>query len=95
MITILGSALSMAMTIYISKHPEEMFQKTFNIFLPTQICMAIDMILFSIALQKKIADNEKSLISTAFQRQRAVMAEGSESLPICMMMWEEVSAASV
>lgn len=75
MITILGSALSMAMTIYISKHPEEMFQKTFNIFLPTQICMAIDMILFSIALQKKIADNEKSLISTAFQRQRAVMAE--------------------
>ncbi len=74
-ITLLGSALALIFTIYVNNHPGETFAQSLNVFLPVNISIAIDIFLFSIALQKKIADNEKSLISTAFLRQQAIMLE--------------------
>jgi signal transduction histidine kinase len=40
-----------------------------------QVGIMMDMFLFTIALQKKIADNEKALINAAYNRQQAVLVE--------------------
>jgi signal transduction histidine kinase len=74
-ITLLGSCFSLMLSIYASNHPSVSFGNVFTVFIPVQISITLDIFLFTIALQKKIADNEKALISTAFQRQQAIMLE--------------------
>ncbi len=74
-ITLLGSCFSLFLSIYTIKHPEASLGHIFTVFIPVQISTTLDIFLFTIALQKKIADNEKSLISAAFQRQQAIMLE--------------------
>ncbi len=44
-------------------------------YIPVMISILMDIFLFTIALQRKIADNEKSLINAAYSRQQAVMLE--------------------
>ncbi|MBC7535140.1 MAG: hypothetical protein H7258_05550 [Ferruginibacter sp.] len=70
---ILGSTVTLLISIY-GPHTGGLLQAV-QIFLPVQFCILIDMFLFTIALQKKIADNEKSLIDAAYQRQHAVLLE--------------------
>lgn len=71
-IVILGSAIA----LMISKFgPHATLLDRIKIFLPAQLCIILDMFLFTVALQKKIADTEKSLINSAYQRQHAVLLE--------------------
>jgi signal transduction histidine kinase len=74
-ITILGSVGALILSIYNNNLVVQNNTHPLNVFLPVQISIMIDLLLFSIALQKKIADNEKSLMSSVFQRQQAVMLE--------------------
>jgi signal transduction histidine kinase len=69
---LLGSAVAILYTIYA---PHDTLIDRIQIFLPAQVCILIDMFLFTVALQKKIADNEKSLINASYQRQHAVLLE--------------------
>ncbi|MEO8768686.1 MAG: 7TM diverse intracellular signaling domain-containing protein [Ferruginibacter sp.] len=69
---LLGSAVAILYTIYA---PHDTLVDRIQIFLPAQVCILIDMFLFTVALQKKIADNEKSLINASYQRQHAVLLE--------------------
>lgn len=68
-----GSTITLLISIYGPK-PVNLMQ-AINIFLPVQFCILIDVYLFAVALQKKIADNEKSLIDASYQRQHAIMVE--------------------
>lgn len=74
-ITIMGSVSSLLLTIYVSNYPAGHPIRELNIFMPAQFCILIDMFLYAIALQKKIADNERSLINAAYQRQQAILLE--------------------
>ncbi|HNP53279.1 MAG TPA: 7TM diverse intracellular signaling domain-containing protein [Ferruginibacter sp.] len=74
-ITIMGSVSSLLLTIYANGYPLGHPIRQLNIFMPAQFCILIDMFLYAIALQKKIADNEKSLINAAYQRQQAILLE--------------------
>ncbi|MFN8246135.1 MAG: 7TM diverse intracellular signaling domain-containing protein [Ferruginibacter sp.] len=74
LITIVGSLTSLVLTILDKTDPSAGIMN-FHVFLPAQICILIDMFLYSMALQKKIADNEKSLINAAYQRQQAILLE--------------------
>lgn len=69
---LLGSAVAILYTVYA---PHTTLVDRIQIFLPAQVCILIDMFLFTVALQKKIADNEKSLINASYQRQQAVLLE--------------------
>ncbi|MBS1926390.1 MAG: hypothetical protein JST57_10330, partial [Bacteroidetes bacterium] len=53
----------------------EKFNQTDYSYLPVQVAILIDIILFSIALQRKIADVEKNLMNAAIQRQKAINLE--------------------
>ena len=44
-------------------------------FIPVQLSILADMFLYTIALQKKVADNEKYLIKLAYARQQATLHE--------------------
>ena len=70
---LLGSTVTLLISIY-GPRPVDLIQ-AINIFLPVQFCILIDIFLFAVALQKKIADNEKSLIDASYQRQHAIMLE--------------------
>ncbi len=70
---LLGSTITLLISIYVP-HTGTLIDVV-QIFLPVQVSILIDMFLFTVALQKKIADNEKTLISSAYQRQHAVLLE--------------------
>jgi signal transduction histidine kinase len=70
---LLGSTATLLISIYVP-HTGTLIDVV-QIFLPVQLSILIDMFLFTVALQKKIADNEKSLINAAYQRQHAVLLE--------------------
>lgn len=72
-IILVGSTVTLAMSIYFPR--TEGLMRSVRLFLPAQLCILIDMFLFTVALQKKIADNERSLLDSAVQRQRAVLVE--------------------
>lgn len=75
MITITGSLGSLVMTIYVKTNVAATDITNYHIFLPAQLATLVDMFLYSIALQKKLADTEKSMINMAFQRQQAILLE--------------------
>ncbi|MEO7523133.1 MAG: 7TM diverse intracellular signaling domain-containing protein, partial [Ferruginibacter sp.] len=70
---LIGSAITLTISIY-APHTGKMID-TIRIFLPVQVSILVDIFLFTVALQKKIADTEKSLINAAYQRQHAVLLE--------------------
>lgn len=70
---LLGSTVTLLISIFVP-HTGTLID-VIQIFLPVQVSILIDMFLFTVALQKKIADNEKSLIDAAYQRQHAVLLE--------------------
>lgn len=74
-ITLIGSSLTLIYYIYLIKNEPNNPNGNSLSYIPVQVSILIDMFLFTIALQRKIANNEKSLINSAFQRQEAVLLE--------------------
>ena len=75
LILLTGSSITLIISIYGAKHGIQSLSQSIRVFLPVQICILADMFLFTIALQRKIADNERTLINAALQRQQAVLVE--------------------
>ncbi|MEP6710935.1 MAG: 7TM diverse intracellular signaling domain-containing protein [Ferruginibacter sp.] len=74
-IVVMGSSVSLIDSVWLIKPTTNLSQANASSYLPVQIAILIDIFLFTIALQKKIADNEKSLINAAYQRQQAIVLE--------------------
>lgn len=75
LIILIGSTITLILSFYSSKLYPEKFNQTDYSYLPVQVAILIDIILFSIALQRKIADVEKHLMNAAIQRQKAINLE--------------------
>ena len=75
LIVVFGSSLALINSIWLIKPFINKSQANADSYLPVQFAILIDIFLFTIALQKKIADNEKSLINAAYQRQQAILLE--------------------
>ncbi len=74
-ITLVGSSCTLVYYIYLIKYdPGNPFANALS-YWPVQVSILVDMFLFTIALQRKIADNEKSLINAAYYRQQAILLE--------------------
>jgi len=71
---ILGSVMSLVLGIYAAMHPEGPVTNAGS-YVPVVFTILADIFLFTIALQRKIADNEKSLVNAAMARQNAVSQE--------------------
>ncbi len=73
-ILLVGSIISLLLSLYLVKNPGGMITND-NSYIPVMISILLDIFLFTVALQRKIADNEKSLINAAHSRQQAVILE--------------------
>lgn len=73
-IILVGSIVTLLGSLYLVKNPGG-FVNNANTYIPVMISILIDIFLFTVALQRKIADNEKSLINAAYNRQQAVLLE--------------------
>ena len=74
-IIVVSSSLTLVLSLYLlSSEPGNIYANAQSYF-PVQVGIMIDMFLFTIALQKKIADNEKALINAAYARQNAILLE--------------------
>lgn len=72
---IIGSICTLALSL-INNDPETYhWLKGMSPFVPVQLSVLADLFLYTIALQKKVADNEKHLIKLAFARQQATLQE--------------------
>jgi signal transduction histidine kinase len=74
-ILVLGSILSLINSVWLIKPDTNLSQANADSYLSIQVAIVLDIFLFSFALQRKIADNEKSLINAAYQRQQAILLE--------------------
>jgi signal transduction histidine kinase len=74
-ITLVGSSCTLIYYIYLAKYDSANPNANALSYWPVQVSILIDMLLFTIALQRKIADNEKSLINAAYHRQQAILLE--------------------
>ncbi|MBC7867317.1 MAG: hypothetical protein H7X88_07270, partial [Gloeobacteraceae cyanobacterium ES-bin-316] len=73
-IVLVGSIVTLLLSLYLAKNPGGIITNA-NAYIPVMIAILLDIFLFTVALQRKIADNEKSLINAAYNRQQAVMLE--------------------
>ena len=73
-ILLLGSTVTLLLSLYQAKNPAGIINNA-NSYIPVMIGILLDIFLFAVALQRKIADNEKSLINAAYMRQQAVILE--------------------
>jgi signal transduction histidine kinase len=71
---LVGSIITLLLSLYLNKNPAGPINNA-NSYIPVMISVLLDIFLFTVALQRKIADNEKSLIDAAYSRQQAVMLE--------------------
>lgn len=71
---IVGSVLTLLLGIQFARHPQGSVNNAAT-YIPVVISILTDIFLFTIALQRKIADNEKSLINAAVARQQAITKE--------------------
>lgn len=74
-IIVVTSSLTLVYSIYLLKYDQGDLYANAKSYFPVQVGIMLDMFLFTIALQKKIADNEKALINAAYARQQAVLLE--------------------
>lgn len=74
-IIVVTSSLTLVYSLYLAKHEAGNLYANAKSYFPVQIGIMLDMFLFTIALQKKIADNEKALINAAYARQQAILLE--------------------
>lgn len=71
---IIGSVITLLLSLELAKNPNGIISNA-NSYIPVMLSILADIFLFTVALHRKIADNEKSLIDAAYLRQRAVFAE--------------------
>lgn len=72
---IVGSLFTLALSV-INRDPNfHSWLSGMSPFIPVQLSVLADLFLYTIALQKKVADNEKYLINLAFARQQATLQE--------------------
>jgi signal transduction histidine kinase len=72
---VIGSSITLIQSVWLMKPSISLSQANADSYLPVQVAILIDIFLFTIALQKKIADTEKSLINAAYQKQQAILLE--------------------
>ncbi|MEO5942523.1 MAG: 7TM diverse intracellular signaling domain-containing protein [Ferruginibacter sp.] len=72
---LIGSSVTLVNSVWLMKPSISLSQANAESYLPVQVAILIDIFLFTIALQKKIADTEKSLINAAYQKQQAILLE--------------------
>lgn len=75
LITVITSSTTLVFYIYLFSKPQIASYANALSYLPVMTGIIADMYLFSIALQKKIADTEKFLVSAAVNRQQAIAKE--------------------
>jgi signal transduction histidine kinase len=73
-IVLVGSIVTLLLSMYMTKYPQGHVNNS-NSYIPVMISILADIFLFTVALQRKIADNEKALINAAVSRHQAVMLE--------------------
>lgn len=73
-IVLVGSIITLLLSLYLAKNPEGWVNNA-NTYIPVMISIIFDIFLFTVALQRKIADNEKSLVDAVQSRQRAILLE--------------------
>lgn len=71
---LVGSIITLMFSLYLAEHPTGPFTNV-NSYYPVIIAIMADILLFTVAIQHKIADNEKSLVNAIFNRQKAIMQE--------------------
>ena len=71
---LIGSLTTMFLGISLAKNPGGWITNAIS-YIPVMMTIVADIFLFTLALQRKIADNEKSLINAAIARQQAVAKE--------------------
>lgn len=76
-VMLVGSSVSLINSVWLITPSTNLSQANATSYLPVQVAILIDIFLFTIALQKKIADNEKAYINAAYLRQQAVLLERS------------------
>lgn len=74
-LVVLGSLFTLLLDIYLRSKSTEFYAQMDYSYLPVQITILADIFLFSIALQHKVADNEKRLSQVALQQQLAIHHE--------------------
>ncbi len=72
---ILGSLFTLALSFLNNDPAMQEKLNGMSPFIPVQLSILADMFLYTIALQKKVADNEKYLIKLAYARQQATLHE--------------------
>ena len=75
LVVVITSSLTLIYSLYLLKHEPNNLYANAKSYFPVQVGIMIDMFLFTIALQKKIADNEKALINAAYARKQAILLE--------------------
>lgn len=71
---LVGSLVTLMLSLYMVKYPGGVINNA-NAYYPVIISVLADIFLFTVAIQRKIADNEKHLMDAAISRQNAVMQE--------------------
>lgn len=71
---LVGSLLTLMLSFYMAKNPGGSINNV-NVYYPVIISVLVDIFLFTVAIQRKIADTEKHLMDAAISRQNAVMQE--------------------
>ncbi|MFZ1527936.1 MAG: 7TM diverse intracellular signaling domain-containing protein [Ferruginibacter sp.] len=75
LLLLIGSTFTLWLSFYLEKKGYGKYTQTDFSYIPVQIAILADILLFSIALQRKVADNEKFLLQAAIQRQQAINLE--------------------
>lgn len=74
-ILILGSIFTMFLSVINSSPEYHPWLSGMSPFVPVQLSILADLLLYTIALQRKVADNEKHLMKLAYARQHATLQE--------------------
>ena len=75
LVTIIASSVTLLYYIYIINHVPPIPNGNALSYIPIQIGITIDIFLFSVALQRKIRDNEKELMLAAIDRKQDIITE--------------------
>lgn len=73
-ILLLGSCVTLTLSLLLANNAANIFTNA-TTYIPVMIASLIDVFLYTVALQRKIADNENALIDAAHSRQQAVILE--------------------
>ena len=74
-ILIIGSIFTLFLSVINSSSEWNSWLSGMSPFVPVQLSILADLFLYTIALQKKVADNEKYLMKLAYARQQATLQE--------------------